>query len=243
MVGGQTVKGDEHLSISLATAATVLAPLLLTIPPGWTVAALFGVFIGALAPDADANDSAIFHTRMPGKRNRRVYFLPIFGYGIKYLVYYPISLPFILLLGERGMPKHRGLLHSVIGLVLMTLVVGFYAWLLGTALLGFSWNGTVQAFLLGLFGGAVFHLLEDSCTKSGVAWLFPFSEHRTRGRITTGNGDRRPMLYAGVMSVGAVGTFVASVIGMIPAEFVPWSGAVLATVLWVVFLVVSKFGR
>ncbi|QYZ79940.1 metal-dependent hydrolase [Methanofollis formosanus] len=241
-MGGDAVKGDEHISISLATAATVLAPLLFTIPPEWAVAALFGVFIGALAPDADANDSAIFHTRMPGKHRRRVYFLPFFGYGIKYLVYYPISLPFILLLGERGMPRHRGALHSGIGVFLMTLVVGFYAWLIGTAVLGFPWNETVQAFLFGLFGGAVCHLLEDSCTKSGVAWLFPFSEHRTRGRIVTGNDDRRPTAYVLVMGVGAAGIFAACAMGMVPAEFVPWSGAALAVALWGVFLIVSRFG-
>ncbi|WP_265580892.1 metal-dependent hydrolase [Methanofollis aquaemaris] len=242
-MGDDAVKGDEHISISLATAATVLAPLLLTIPPEWAVAALFGVFIGALAPDADANDSAIFHTHMPGRRGRRVYFLPFFGYGIKYLVYYPISLPFILFLGERGMPRHRGVLHSGIGVLLMTLVVGFYAWLLGTAVLGFPWNGAVQAFLFGLFGGAVFHLLEDSCTKSGVAWLFPLSAHRTKGRIVTGNDDRRPAAYVLVMGAGAVGVFAACVMGQIPVELIPWSGAALAAALWGIFLIISRFGR
>jgi len=237
------VNGDEHLTISLATAAVVLVPWIATLPPEWLVAALFGVFIGALAPDADANDSAIFHTRVPGGKGKRLIVLPIFGYAIRYLVYYPISLPFIAVLGERGMPRHRGVLHSAIGVGLMTLVLEIYAWAIGTAGLHIAWDTGYTVFLLGFLGGAVCHLLEDSCTRSGVAWLFPLSEHRTRGRITTGSGDRRPAVYAAAMAVAAFGLFAAGTKDLIPPGFLPYAGAALAAALWVLFLLTARFGR
>jgi membrane-bound metal-dependent hydrolase YbcI (DUF457 family) len=241
--GGTPVNGDEHLSISLATAAVVLVPWVSVLPPEWLVAALFGVFIGALAPDADANDSAIFHTRVPGGKGKRLVVLPLFGYAIRYLIYYPISLPFIALLGERGMPRHRGVLHSAIGVVLMTLVLGAYAWAIGTIGLRIPWDIGYTVFLLGFLGGAVGHLLEDSCTRSGVAWLFPLSGHRTHGGIITGSGDPRPTIYAAVMAVAAGGLFAAGKTEAIPAHLFPYAGIAVAAGLWVIFLLAARPGR
>ncbi|MDK2974391.1 MAG: inner membrane protein [Methanofollis sp.] len=241
--GERPVKGDEHLAISLATAAVVLVPWISLAQPEWLVAALFGVFIGALAPDADANDSAIFHTRVPGVKGKRLIILPIFGYVIRYLVYYPISLPFIAVLGERGMPRHRGILHSAIGVGLMTMVLGIYAWVIGIVGLHIAWDTGYTVFLLGFLGGSVCHLLEDSCTRSGVAWLFPLSEHRTRGAIVTGGNDWRPSIYAAAMAAAAVGLFVAGATGRIPGGFLPYAGIALAAALWVFFLFIARFGR
>lgn len=237
------MNGNEHITISIATAAVVLVPWLWSIHPAWLIAALFGVFIGALAPDADANDSAIFHTRIPGGRGKRLIILPLFGYGIRYLIYYPISLPFIALCGKRGMPRHRGVLHSLIGVVLMTALLGFYAWAIGTLLLGIPWDTGYTVFLLGFLGGAVGHLLEDSCTRSGVAWFFPLSGHRTKGKIVTGSDDPRPSIYAGTMCAAAVGLAAVKPAGLVSADLYPWTGVAVACILWVLFLITARIGR
>jgi inner membrane protein len=237
------LNGDEHITISLATAAAVLAPWLWSIHPAWLIAGIFGVFIGALAPDADANDSAIFHTRVPGGRGKKLVILPVFGYGIRYLIYYPISLPFIALCGERGMPRHRGVLHSLIGAVLMTALLGFYAWAIGAVVFGIPWDMGFTVFLLGFLGGAVCHLLEDSCTRSGVAWLFPLSDHRTRGKIVTGSGDLRPTVYAASMCAVAFGLAAVGPAGLVPADLYPWAGTAAACILWILFLITARIGR
>lgn len=234
------MNGEEHITISLATAAVVIVPWVSVLPPEWIVAALFGVFIGALAPDADASDSAIFHTRIPGGKGKRLIVLPVFGYAIRYLIYYPISLPFIALLGERGMPRHRGVLHSAIGVGLMTVLLGAYAWTIGTIGLRIPWEMGYTLFLLGFLGGSVGHLLEDSCTRSGVAWLFPLSGRRLRGGIVTGSGDPRPTIYAAAMAVAAGGLFAAGKAQIVPASLFPYLGIAGAAALWVIFLLAAR---
>ncbi|TAJ44213.1 metal-dependent hydrolase [Methanofollis fontis] len=238
------MNGEQHITISIATAGVVLVPLIASFPPAWIVFALFGVFIGALAPDADANDSAIFHTRLPGgKRRRRCIVLPLFGYTIRYLIYYPISVPFIAIFGKKAMPKHRGILHSAIGVILMTFLLGVYAYIAGRIVLQIPWSPIAGMFLLGFFGGAVCHLLEDSCTRSGVAWLFPLSGWRVRGGIVTGSRDLRPGLFAGILAAAAAILLLAGHEGPIQAPLPPWSGALCAAGLWVIFLFAARIGR
>jgi hypothetical protein len=53
---------------------------------------------------------------------------------------------------------------------------------------------------LGLISGQFLHLLEDSCTVSGLKWLFPFGIGELNGKIYTGikneKKDIRPFLYS-----------------------------------------------
>jgi membrane-bound metal-dependent hydrolase YbcI (DUF457 family) len=125
----------------------------------------------------------------------------------------------------------------------MTLVLGAYAWAIGTIGLRIPWDAGYTVFLLGFLGGAVCHLLEDSCTRSGVAWLFPLSGHRTRGAITTGSGDRRPTVYAAVMAAAAAGLFAAGANDLLSPTLLPYAGIALAAALWMLFLLTARLGR
>ena len=121
----------------------------------------FGLFItlaafGALLPDLDAAESKIKHLRVV---------------GIK-----PFFLPSVLLHRQLG---HRGLSHSLAGLLIVSLmslpIVVWWGWL--------AW--------LSLLLGYASHLALDACTKSGIPFFYP-SKYRYhllpfRLRFTTGS--------------------------------------------------------
>ena len=60
------MRGDQHVLITLFSGGLLLAPHVAVFAPSEVAALLFGLFVGSLAPDADATDAAIFHTRIPG---------------------------------------------------------------------------------------------------------------------------------------------------------------------------------
>ena len=72
--------------------------------------------------------------------------------------------------------KHRGVMHSLLGAVVIYIL--FYFFLL---FFGFKVNLAVWLFI-----GYVSHLFADSLTVQGVAWLAPFSKKRVKWRIKTG---------------------------------------------------------
>ena len=96
--------------------------------------------------------------------------------------------------------QHRGIMHSPIGVFISSFVLTLL-----TAIIGYfifhGINATLIGFLfLGLISGQLLHLLEDSCTISGINWLFPFRTCELKGSIYTGNKiegkrDIRPFLY------------------------------------------------
>ncbi|WP_155937301.1 metal-dependent hydrolase [Methanoculleus sp. MH98A] len=65
------MRGDQHVSLSLATAAFLIAPWATAIDAAAIAVLLSGVFIGSLAPDADAVDAAIFNGRIAGAKGKR----------------------------------------------------------------------------------------------------------------------------------------------------------------------------
>ena len=118
--------------------------LLATVPPeilqvNMGVLAAAAAF-GALMPDLDASESKIKHLKIPNTQIK------------------PFMLPALIV--SRS-DQHRGLLHSLAGLGMMTLFVlpaSFF----------FGWAVAV-AFLLGYTS----HLVADSATKSGIRLLYP----------------------------------------------------------------------
>ena len=243
------MRGDQHVSLSLATAGLLIAPWVPVIDPVLSAVLLFGVFVGSLAPDADAVDAAIFNGRIAGAKGKRgqvvngfAVVLPIFGYTIRYLIYYPLSLVFLLLLRKSYRHRHRGLLHSFSGVGLTTLVLSGYLAIVLT------WFGgplaLLPAFGCAFFAGCVLHLMEDTCTPAGVAWLYPFSRRRMAGRVRTqGLLEVRPTAFAIVLATATAGMLVAPFVTAASPEGLGRLALVGTPALWLVFMLVSRVRR
>lgn len=80
--------------------------------------------------------------------------------------------------------RHRGIFHSV-----------FMALLISSALYFFT--GYFSAFLLGYLS----HLVTDSFTVSGIAFLYPLSNKKVRGFIKTGSMSENLMFSAFVTGI------------------------------------------
>ncbi|MCM2465700.1 metal-dependent hydrolase [Methanoculleus oceani] len=240
------MRGDQHVSLSLATTWLLIAPWAPVLDPVLSAVLLFGVFVGSLAPDADAVDAAIFNGRIAGAKGKRgqvlngfAVVLPVFGYTIRYLIYYPLSLVFLLLLRKSYRHRHRGLLHSFSGVGLTALVLSGYLALILT------WLGTpltlLPAFGCAFFAGCVLHLVEDTCTPAGVAWLYPFSRRRMAGRVRTqGLLEVRPAAFAIVLAAAAAGMLVAPFVTGASPGGLGLLALVGTPVLWLLFMLVSR---
>ena len=243
------MRGDQHVSLSLATTALFIAPYLSIIDPFTAVVLLFGTFVGSVAPDADAADAAIFNGRVSGAKGKRgqilnglAVVLPIFGYTIRYLIYYPISLVFMLLLRKNYRHRHRGLLHSLPGVGLTALILSAYLAIL-MAWLGVS-LALLPAFGCGFFGGCVLHLLEDACTPSGVAWLYPLSRRRVSGRVRAERFfEVRPAIFAAVLVIAAMGVLIAPFVTGLTSDELRFIALAAVLILWLLFLLASGVRR
>lgn len=235
------MRGDQHVLITLFSGGLLLAPHLALFAPGEVVAVLFGLFVGSLAPDADATNAAIFHTTVPGLRGvtRRIAgvaagVLPAFGYLIRYGEYYPAAGVFWLLSGGELKAGHRGVLHSLLGVGLITGLTALYV---GAALSLLGWSAPAL-FALGVAGfgaGALLHLAEDSCTPGGIAWLYPASGRRVRGRLRTGRSELRPRLFVTALGAAMWGCLLLEFWFGAPAPAVTQVSVFLFCVLWTFF--------
>ena len=243
------MRGDQHVSLSLATAGLLIAPWAPVLDPTLIAVLLFGTFVGSLAPDADAVDAAIFNGRIGGAKGKRgqvlnglAVVLPVFGYTIRYLIYYPLSLIFSLLLRKSYRHRHRGLLHSFAGVGLTSLILSGYLALILTWL---EWPlSLLPAFGCAFFAGCVLHLVEDTCTPAGIAWLYPFSRRRMAGRVRTqGDLEVRPVAFTIVLLLAAAGVFLAPFVTPVSPEDLRLLALVGTPLLWVLFMLICRAKR
>lgn len=243
------MRGDQHVYISLTTAGLFIAPWVSALDPVLIATILFGVFVGSLAPDADAADAAIFSGRFGGTKGRRgqiingiAVVLPIFGYTIRYLIYYPLSLIFSIILRKSYRHRHRGLLHSFAGVGLTSLLLSGYLALILTWL-GIS-LALLPAFGVAFFAGCILHLVEDTCTPAGVAWFYPFSRRRLAGSVRAwGNLEVRPAVFAIILALAAVTVLIAPVVTSATAEELRLLAPLAALLLWVLFILTCRVRR
>lgn len=196
--------------LSTATVTSVLVPLI-GFKPGLVLVVLVGTGIGSLIPDIDAEDAAVFHDDVKGLNtdigtavnNVVAPLLPFFGYSTKYIIYRPALMVYgkIIFRSYSFEDRHRSFTHSILGVFTMTFLTGLimasillYAGLLNTVYL--------LGFLSGYMTGAFLHMIQDSCTKTGIAWNSPFSDTKLKGDISTGKDFRKPRLLTHVF--GAV---------------------------------------
>ncbi|MDD3247043.1 MAG: metal-dependent hydrolase [Methanosarcina sp.] len=189
--------GKDHVSITLGTVFPFTIPLIFSDNPQpvYAFCVLVAAIIGSLTPDADCGgkpklhyDFKIVYDLMVPLHKLIVFSFSFFNLKEKMNLEYVVE------------EQHRGVMHSPIGvlissfvLTLLTTIVGYFIF--------HGINATLIGFLfLGLISGQFLHLLEDSCTVSGIRWLFPFGTGELKGSIYTGNKiegkkDIRPLLY------------------------------------------------
>ena len=199
-MGAIVMLGKDHISISIAFVTPFLIPILFLngdVLVG--VVLLVSVLIGSLLPDADCGGKATLYYRYP----------MIDGF-IKKVVGKSIIFVFNTLVSKKKIKtehevkdEHRGIMHSPVGALLSSLMlmlpVVIFALVFG--LFNFM---VILAIFFGLIIGQLLHLFEDSCTISGINWLFPFSTKELKGKIYTFSKDPkrrdiRPMLFAGIL--------------------------------------------
>ncbi len=241
------MRGDQHVLITLFSGGLLLAPHLTLLAPGEVAALLFGLFVGSLAPDADAPDAAIFHMRIGGLTgvsrrfvNGAARVLPFFGYLIRYGEYYPAAGVCWILSRGRLKAGHRGVLHSLIGVGVITALTCGYL-VVALHLLGQAPPHLLSFGLVGFAAGALLHLAEDSCTPAGIAWLYPISGRRIRGRLRTGGRtDHRPRVFATVLGCAMWGCLLLQYqFGAAPETVVQLS-LFLFCLLWMFFWLVAR---
>ena len=195
--------GRQHLMLTLATTAVLLTPLLEEYP-GFVAVMFFGAGVGSLIPDVDAEDAAVFHSDIKGLNgelgkavNSSIGpFLPYFGYSTKYLIFKPAVKVFDLVTPSRYrfQEKHRTFTHSIIGVLTMTALTGLYLSPVLIVLKIFN-PFYLAAFLAAYMFGAFLHMVQDSCTKTGIKWNSPFSDWKLYGDLSTGKDIRKPRFF------------------------------------------------
>ncbi|HDN65206.1 MAG TPA: metal-dependent hydrolase [Methanosarcinales archaeon] len=219
--------GKDHIILSLFTVSAIFMPFLLDrTNTGLFVLAMIGVGIGSLAPDADSQDAAIFHTKVKGLKGgtRKLIdtcigpFLPIFGFIQKFLIYLPAVKIIQFLVKEnkislqyRVTETHRGILHSVLGLLISFAALLIYSSILMILFPELLSIKTLLVFNVAFSIGFFLHLLEDSCTVSGVNFTFPMNKKLLfKGEVRTGKIDYSTGAFESWLGALNVGHFLAS---------------------------------
>lgn len=238
--------GRHHLLLSVATVSLVVAPLFIHHPLP-VLLVLAGTAIGSVIPDADSPDATVFHQEVRGLNGSAgeplqavAAFFPAFGYVTKYLIYKPaVKLYDSLVFEEYDIEeRHRGFLHSFLGLGTATVITGIYLVAI-LLVLGLSVTLSLLAFLAAYLVGALLHLAEDSCTKTGIQWNYPFQEWELKGQLTTTATPEDVKYQNGFLvllgSLAGSSFLLSATTTDIPPIALSLFGAVLAAVLWVVF--------
>ncbi|MDG6257822.1 MAG: metal-dependent hydrolase [Methanomicrobiaceae archaeon] len=239
------MRGEQHALIGILSGSLALAPWISTLPPELVLIAFGGIFLGSLAPDADSPDAAIMH----GLRSRRGYFrrlkrhtapiLPLIGTFIRYFIYVPLSAILLVASIGRVRPHHRGVLHSLPGISLTTATLIAYIWLTASVF-GDPDPLPVAVFGAAFFAGCFLHLLADSTTRGGIAWMLPFSRRKLRGRVAPGSRlEKRPELLGAVLGASTFLCLIAEPLLAIPGTTAKMVSGMLAGGIWALFLALS----
>jgi inner membrane protein len=244
--------GRHHAIISLSSAAVLLVPFFNT-GLELIIYMLIGVVIGSLVPDADSPDAAIFHDKIRGLKGYTKmisYYvglvLPLFGNVTKHAIYRPSMsiLSRTFLKKYEITQQHRGFLHSFIGIGCSTILTSVYLIIvlyLISLLTSIKMNYLgIALFMLAYLFGALMHILEDSCTVTGIQFNYPYSNLILKGSlITRPQFAEIPDMFGYVLGASAIGLYIGIEAGFI--TFAPWMIALLAlaalALAWIVFLV------
>lgn len=234
--------GRQHLKLTVMTYTALITPFV----QEYFIQALIGLIgasIGSLIPDIDSVDAAVFHSNVKSLGSPGIAFndfigpvLPLFAYISKYIIYKPVVHILNFLTPYTFHEKHRSFTHSITGVATLTVMTGFLIYLplnyfgLSLAFLPF--------FLAAYCGGALMHMLQDSCTKSGIAWNQPFNKFKVKGNLVTGKSVRRPKILLYTLTGLTALISYRRLIGN-PTQETAKASAILTSITWILFLIIS----
>jgi membrane-bound metal-dependent hydrolase YbcI (DUF457 family) len=235
--------GKQHLLLSTGTILPFLIPLVFlenNLPLVYALIFYIAVMIGSLTPDADCRGKSKLHYDFPF-----VYVLmkPIQWFTVK--LFRSKKIRSKLKVEKDVKEEHRGIMHSPIGILISSFLLSLI--LLGI-LVGLKMFNLIIILIVffGLFIGQLLHLIQDSCTRTGINWKFPFGDKLVKGKIFTGNRkDKRVKRYICVLNIIPVMLIVLYT--MQEMNFSLWLLypllVILIGLLWVLFLRISRRGR
>ncbi|MEM4182036.1 MAG: metal-dependent hydrolase [Candidatus Pacearchaeota archaeon] len=182
-----------------------------------------GLFCGAIFPDTDCKESRIFKMKQDNHKigwqssykeykskkdaqnmyNTFLFFysslLIILGNIFRYLLYYP-SYYAVLLMNKKWIKEdsvqdeHRGISHTLLGIFIASI---FFFILLFLGNLYFKTTSTNLLIVptLSFFIASNLHLLQDSISKWGVKWFYPFNKKRVYGDYSAFSNDSRIFIF------------------------------------------------
>lgn len=234
--------GRQHLKLTVMTYTALIIPFI----QEYSIQALIGligVSIGSLIPDIDSVDAAVFHSNVKGLGSPGIAFndfigpiLPLFAYVSKYLIFKPVVHLLNFLTPYKFNESHRSFTHSITGVATLTLMTGLLLYMplnyagLSTALL--------PVFLTAYCGGAFMHMLQDSCTKSGIAWNQPFNKFKIKGELITGKSNKRPRILLYCLTSLTILISYRLLMGN-PVKETSKASILLTGIIWSLFMIIS----
>jgi len=230
--------GKHHLTLSGLTILPFLVIYLIqggTIFTNFYIALFLAVMVGSLIPDSDcggkpklAYNFEIVYKLM----------IPIQWITIKFFKLSKIKTKLKLKYEVRD--EHRGIMHSPIGVLISSLLLTI-VFVIFVLIFNLASYLVILAIFFGLIIGQFLHLIQDSMTKSGINWSFPFGERIIRGSIRTWSKDNTPKIYVSVLLIIFMGLIFGIFLNYILVNFILYLGMILGYVLiWLMFLLVSK---
>ncbi|MFH1248610.1 MAG: metal-dependent hydrolase [archaeon] len=183
----------------------------------------FGLFCGAVYPDTDCEESRIFKMKQDTskigyqssykeykskKDAKNIYNFLLFIYSsiliilgnlFRYILYYP-SYGVAYLINKKWVKEdsvkdeHRGISHTLLGVSIASILF-FMLIFLGN--LYFKWTTLIFLIIptLTFFLASNMHLLQDSISKWGIKWFYPFRKTTISGDYSAFSQDARIIYF------------------------------------------------
>lgn len=236
--------GRQHFSITLATLIPFVIPLFFLYSKNFLVYALFfliAAMFGSLLPDSDCRGNTTLCQKFGP--------IDIIMKLLRKIAIWLFNEPKVrerLNVTKIVNEEHRGIMHSPIGALISSFVLTLPALIFLLLPEGFG-LGIMLGIFFGLFIGQILHLLEDSCTITGINWKFPFSHGKLSGKIYTfekfeGQRDIRPLIFQYALGIVSILLFVGYASNQIDVSIGIFYGVLTAfiTFIWWIFFSLAQ---
>jgi membrane-bound metal-dependent hydrolase YbcI (DUF457 family) len=221
----------DHIGLSIFSSIILFGWLIFQDPMIF-VAIISGVFIGCLLPDTD----------LP--RSKTDYLEGIAGFFglISKNILNPLVIMIFNFLKYPVAQSHRGITHTLYGVLIYCIVLEIIS-IPVFVLFGFSqYLFGYSFFVFGLFFGGLLHIIEDSCTKTGVYPFYPVNQKKKfSGNISTYNfKEIRPRLFSSLLILAAGGVFFSQIVWHNPIEIYIFISFIVFIISWMGIILISK---